>query len=148
MSSSSKHAFIASLRSEREAVLGAVAALDEATLTTVPVCGTWTGKDVLGHLAAVDRVLAQALRQSRAGEPVVWPWDSATDGDSWNAAEVGSRRDRTAYQALAEVAQTHADVLAEVALYPDSWDADGSPFAGWAEHDREHAAALVALARR
>ena len=111
----------------------------------MPVYGTWTAKDVLAHLAAIDLAALNALRQSVKGEDVTWPWDSYPDGDSYNAAEVAKRRDWSFAQVRAELDQTHHDLLAELEKLPDSWDEDESPIGWLPSHDQEHAGALRAV---
>ena len=65
----------------------------------MPYSTAWTNQDLLGHLAAwsdfpVDQV--EALQQDRPGEI------EAVDVDAWNAAQVASRRGRTAYETVEE----------------------------------------------
>ncbi|HVC35546.1 MAG TPA: DinB family protein [Chloroflexota bacterium] len=148
-----KQQLISAVQSERQAVFTALEGIDDATLTMAPVCGTWTAKEVLAHLAAVDTAVLGVLRQARAGDAVTWAWDSATDGDSWNQSEVDRRRHRSIAQVREEIAETHRTILAEVESWPaesgpfgpDSWDAEKSPIGWLPAHDREHTALLLKL---
>lgn len=148
-----KQQIIDAARGERQALLAALEGIDEAKLTTVPVCGTWAARDVLAHVAAVDATVLDALRQARAGKEVVWAWASAPDGDSWNQAQVASRQDRSLAQLRAELEESHQNILTELEAWPedagpfgpDSWDPEKSPIGWLPNHDREHAAAFAAL---
>jgi uncharacterized protein (TIGR03083 family) len=147
-----KQEFIAKARSERQALLDSVKGVDEATLTTLPVCGTWTARDVLAHVAACDLVALDVLRQARAGEKLTWAWEGS-EGDTWNEDEVARRRDRSMAQIQAELAESHGRLVAELESWPaeagpfgpDSWDEVKSPIGWLPDHDREHAAPLQTL---
>ena len=151
-----KNEFIAALRTERQGLLAAVDGLNEETLTTVPVCGAWTARDVLAHLAEVDLALLSALKQVRAGEPVKWAWESAPDGDAWNQNAVASRQSRSLSEIRAELEQTRQDVLADLASWPEdsgpfgpeSWDPEKSPICWIPSHDQEHGTAVRSLGAR
>ncbi len=137
--------FIEAVRAERKALLSAVEGVDHATLSTVPVYGTWTAKDVLALLAAIDVAVLSALRQSLKGDGVTWASESYPDGDSYNAAEVAKRRDRSFAQVRSELEKTHRDLLAELEKLPDSWNEEDSPIGWLPSHDQEHAKALLAI---
>lgn len=109
------------------------------------MCGTWTAKDVLCHLAAVRAVALSALRQEQAGQPVTWPWNAYPDGDAWNQAEVERRREGSVAEIRAELDATLREILGVLESCPDSWNEETSE-AGWlVSHEREHVAALQAL---
>lgn len=63
-----KHEFLDERRFARELLYAALNGLDERTLTTTPVCGTWTTKDVLAHLAAWESDVLLDLQRIRRGE--------------------------------------------------------------------------------
>jgi len=147
-----KEQFLSAVRAERQAVLDAIGGVDDQTLTTRPVCGVWTAREVLAHLAAVDAVALQVLNQARAGENLTWPWDSY-DGDDWNGNEVAKRAGLSVDEILAEIRSTHRRVVAELESWPsgagpfgpDSWDPEKCPIGWLASHDKDHANALSAL---
>jgi uncharacterized protein (TIGR03083 family) len=150
-----KQEFIAKARAERQALVDFVQGIDDTKLTTVPICGTWTARDVLAHVAASDLAILDALRQTHAGEQVKWAWDGS-DIDSWNEDEVALRRNWSIARILAELADTHARLLVELDSWsadagpfgPDSWDEQKSPMGWLPSHDREHAVPLHALRSR
>jgi len=85
----------------------------------MPFGKVWTNQDLLGHLAAwsdflVDQV--EALQQDRPGGI------EAVDVDAWNAAQVASRRGRTADEIVEEwrrAVQRATDVVG--GLPADAW---------------------------
>jgi uncharacterized protein (TIGR03083 family) len=149
----SQQEFVGAVRREQEAVLAAIAGLSEDSLTTVPICGTWTAKDVLGHLAASDATVLGAVQLAHRGEPVRWAWDGYADFDRWNAEEAARRQDWPLARVLAELQETQAALLAELASWPagagpfgaDSWDEARSPFGWLPSHEAEHGAMIRSL---
>ena len=143
-----KQNFISTVHAEGQALLAAVDGVDEALLTAAPVCGTWTAKEVLSHLAAVRIVALNAFRQERAGQEVTWAWSAYPDGNAWNLAEVARRRDRSVAEIRAELEATQREILGVLESLPDSWNEADSQ-AGWLpSHEQEHAEALQALRSR
>jgi hypothetical protein len=120
-----------------------------------PICGAWTGQQVLSHLAAAERAALDVARRVSRGEAPRPAWDGVDD-DRWNQEEVDKRQGRTIDQLLAELAEIRTDLLAEL----DAWPSDGGPFGartwdedrsdiGWvAAHEREHGEALGLLRPR
>jgi len=147
----------------RSVLLAALAAAREellATIVLVPpqerasrlVCGQWTLKDVLGHLADWEGLGVEGLRHMAAGHlPRV---EHVEDVDAWNRAHAEARRDQpwddvlanlhAARQALLEVLEgiDQADLER---LFPASWGEECTPY-GWVfiylTHDRHHAEGL------
>lgn len=149
-----KQRFVDAVRDERAALLASLDGIHQARLSSQPVCGTWTAKDVLAHLAAVDGAALHAINQARRGEAVTWPWESYADGNIWNEAVVNARRDRSVADVRAELEATGRTLLAELTRWPDdggpfgpgSWDEEKSPIGWLPSHDREHAVVFAALA--
>jgi hypothetical protein len=149
-----KQEYLTDLRASRQELLATLGAADEGALASLPICGIWTGKQVLSHLAAAELAALDFARQAGRDETPTWAWDGV-DGDQWNQDTVDSRQGLTVDQLLAELTETHAALLAEL----ESWPADGGPFGantwdedkseiGWvASHEREHGDALGALRR-
>ena len=82
----------------------AVAGLGEADQMEPGVVGSWSSKDVLGHVTAWDSLVVQYLEHWRRGEPPpVRDWDAT---DDYNAREVTRRQDWT----LAQVRDEAADI--------------------------------------
>ena len=103
---------LAELAAARRELLAALAALPSDP--PVPVCGEWTARDVLGHVADWEWVGVEGLRLlAQAKSPLV---ELVTDVDAWNREHVAARRDQVwetvledlhaARQALAGVSDT------------------------------------------
>ena len=147
-----KQDYLATLQTTRQSLLDAVSKADQAALTTVPISGTWTGKEVLAHLAACEAACVAAAKQAARGEKPTWPWDNV-DGDLANQQGVDERKDSSVGQIVAELQESRKQVLAEL----ESWPANGGPFGestwdennsdiGWlGSHEQEHAEVILAL---
>jgi len=148
-----KQEYLAKLQTTRQSLLDAVSQADQTALTTVPICGTWTGKEVLGHVAACESACLAVAQQAARGEKPKWPWDDYADGDQANQAEVDKRKDWSVAQVVSELQESRKRLLAEL----ESWPANGGPFGentwdegksdiGWLpSHEQEHAEVIVAL---
>jgi uncharacterized damage-inducible protein DinB/predicted RNase H-like HicB family nuclease len=150
--SGSKAVLLAALAAAREALLAAVALVPPEERASRAVCGTWTLKDVLGHIADWEALGAAGLGQMAAGQaPYV---EHIADIDAWNAAHAEARRDQpwgqvwedwhSARRALRETlaGMSQADLERR---YPFPWGPEGTPY-GWVavyvDHDRTHARRL------
>jgi hypothetical protein len=147
-----KQDYLVNLRASRQELLTALGAADEDLLANVPICGIWTGQQVLSHLAAANLAALEVARQAGRGEAPRWAWEGV-DGDQWNQDTVDTRLSLTVDQLLAELAETHSGLLTEL----ESWPSEGGPFGdstwdedkseiGWvAPHEREHCEMLGSL---
>lgn len=147
-----KAVLLAALAAAREELLAAAALVPPEERITRPVCGEWTLKDVLGHVADWEKFCVDGLRQMAAGHPP--QVERVEDVDAWNRAHAEARREqpwetvwadfRAARQALLEVLEGMDQASLEHTL-PGVWDPETTPYA-WAlaclDHDREHAQGL------
>jgi len=76
------------LAAAREELLAAAALVPPDERASHPVCGEWTLKDVLGHLADWEWEGVEGLRQMAAGHPPRMDYDV----EAWNQAHVEARR--------------------------------------------------------
>jgi uncharacterized damage-inducible protein DinB/predicted RNase H-like HicB family nuclease len=144
-----KGVLLAALAAGREELLAAVALVPSEEWTSRSVCGEWTLKDVLGHVADWERLCVDGLRQMTACHSLQVDYDG--DLEAWNQAHVKARHDQpwetvwahfqAARKALLEVLEEMSPVdLAR--RFPSPWDAEDTPYR-WAcvclAHDREHA---------
>jgi uncharacterized damage-inducible protein DinB/predicted RNase H-like HicB family nuclease len=144
-------ALFASLQAAREELLAAVSCL--APDSPVLVCGEWTARDVLGHLADWEWFGVEGLRLMARGEaPLVEP---VTNLDAWNREHVAARRNEpwdvvlqdlhAARQALLDALQAmEPRLLGERMPFP--WGGEGTAvdwLAVYPGHDREHAVELA-----
>jgi predicted RNase H-like HicB family nuclease/uncharacterized damage-inducible protein DinB len=144
-----KAILLATLDAARSELLAGADLVPEAERDSRRVCGEWTLKDLLGHIADWERFGAEGLRLMAAGQsPEVEPVE---DIDVWNLVHVKARREQpwesvwedlhTARRSLLKVLEEMAE--AELAQgFPFPWGAEGTPYQ-WATvfftHDREHA---------
>ncbi|MBI5653171.1 MAG: DinB family protein [Chloroflexi bacterium] len=101
------------LARNRDELLNACAGLSEAQLTTIPVVGAWTIKDVVGHIAYWEQVIHDHLRESLTeGKPRAMSPDE-TD-DAINARESAKRTTRTWKHIRSEFENTRRALIERV----------------------------------
>jgi uncharacterized damage-inducible protein DinB len=92
---------IGKLTSAREEILQTIEGLGEEALTWQPGDGRWSIKETLAHLASAEGSHRQVAQTIAAGQIVDAP---DFDLDTWNAAQVGKRRQRSIDEILEEMA--------------------------------------------
>jgi uncharacterized damage-inducible protein DinB len=139
----------AALDAARAELLTATSCVPAEVRDSRPVCGGWTLKDLLGHVADWELFGAKGLAQMAAGQsPQV---ERIDDLDAWNARHVEARRDQSwervwddlqgARRALLIALEEMGEVgLGQRFRFP--WGPEGTPYE-WVGvflgHDREHA---------
>jgi hypothetical protein len=147
-----KAVLLAALDAARQELLAAAALVPAEERTSRPVCGEWTLKDVLGHVADWEWFGVEGLRQMAAGQaPQV---EHVQDIDAWNQTHAEARRDQpweTVGADLHAARRALLDVLEEMSQaqlgrsFPFPWGPEGTPYRWiWVyfRHDREHAQGL------
>lgn len=147
-----KAVLLAALAAAREELLAAATLIPSEERASRPVCGEWTLKDVLGHVADWEWVGVEGLRQMAAGHaPQV---EHIDDIDAWNQAHAEARRDQpwevvwddlhATRHALLEVLEGMSQAgLAR--SFPSPWGPETTPYRWtcvYLAHDREHAQGL------
>lgn len=141
-------------------LMAVVARLDPAAMTT-PAADGWTPKDQLAHLAHWEDWL---LRHHMAGEAAhdIFQVDAQLleefDVDQMNALVLERNRQRSVDEVMAELQQTHAQVVKTLTELPFADllrpryadDAEARPLLGWVagdtyEHYQEHREILERL---
>ena len=99
-------------------LLRSVHKLPEADWRTPNVCGYWSVKDIIAHLASFEHALIDVLGVAR-GEPM-GPTLAAMmrDGQAFNDTEVPARAALSPAETLAEYEATHARVMELAAALP------------------------------
>jgi uncharacterized damage-inducible protein DinB len=149
-------ALLAGLHDARQELLAALA--DIVPDSPALVCGDWTARDVLGHVADWEWVGVEGLRLMARGEsPLV---ELVKDLDAWNREHVAARLDQPWQSVLRDLhaaRQALLDALQAVEpgllgrRFPFPWGGEGTPvdwLAVYPAHDREHAEELVAAGAR
>jgi hypothetical protein len=148
-SSGSKAVLSAALDAARQGLLTAVALVPPEERNSRRVCGEWTVKDVVGHVADWGFVGVEGLRDMAAGRKP--RCEHILDIESWNQAHAAERRYELwadAWADLQGVRERLASVLegmSEEALarsYRFPWGPEGTAYQWvrvFVSHDREHA---------
>ncbi len=89
------------LAATRQEMLQTIEGLDEGALTWQPGDGRWSIKETLGHLASSEGSHRQVAQTIAAGQTVDVP---DFDLDTWNAAQVSKRHQRSIDEILGEMA--------------------------------------------
>ena len=144
-----KSVLLAVLEATRLELLACAAPVPVSERDTCPVCGVWTLKDVLGHIADWEQFGVCGLRDMAAGKaPQV---EFIDDIDAWNQVHASLRRDQpweevwadlhTVRNALLETLNDTSEAVLEGSyLFP--WGAQGTAYQWltvFAGHDQEHA---------
>jgi hypothetical protein len=131
------------------ALLRASVLVPKPERATQPICGGWTLKDVLGHVADWEWYGVKGLRQMADGQTP----DPEPIGDleTWNMSHVAARRDQPweeVWDDLHSAREAFLEVLSGIGeaelvrSFPFAWGEQGSPYqwcAVFVGHDREHA---------
>ncbi|HSJ55371.1 MAG TPA: DinB family protein, partial [Anaerolineae bacterium] len=146
---------LAGLHDAREKLLAAVAGLPAGCPDLV--CGEWTARDLLGHLADWEWFGVEGLRLMGRGEPPLV--ELVRDIDAWNREHAAARRGQpweAVLQDLHAARQALLDAVQAVEpgnlgrRFPFPWGGEGTPvdwLGVYPVHDREHAEDLAARAR-
>lgn len=148
-----KCVLLAALSAAREELLLLSALVPPDDRASRPVCGVWTLKDVLAHLADWEQVGVEGLRSMARGEPP--PVEHIADIDAWNHEHAEARRGQPWSQVWGDLHATRTafvqtlegmrqDDLAPSYRFP--WGPKGTAYewvAAFVDHDREHAEGLA-----
>lgn len=151
-----KTVLLAALDAARCELLAASDLVPEGEWHWNRVCGEWTLKDLLGHIADWECFGAEGLRLMAEGQP---PEVELVESiDAWNLVHVKARREQPWESVWADLhtirrsLRTILEGMEEVALvqrFPFPWGPEGTPYQ-WVTvfvvHDREHAGDVRAWA--
>jgi len=138
-------------------ILEAVEGIPEQEWETPDVCGIWSCKEIIAHLASFEHVLVEVLGEilGQSGEMPLTKL-VISDGEAFNDQEVGRRSDLSWSEALAEYNEVHAQTLqmiggiSETAIqrpgtvpgYGDEYALDDFIVYSFYGHKREHGAQI------
>lgn len=105
------------LKYGHQTVLQTVEGLPEGAWDRPGVCGNWSTKDIIAHLASFERVLADVLHTLLEGGPTPY-LDQYCAGGGFNDAQVAARRAKSGAEVLREYGDTCAANLALAARIP------------------------------
>jgi len=147
--SGSKVVAVAALEAARGDLLAAANLVPAEARDSWPMCGEWTLKDVLGHIADWELFGVEGLRMMAADQaPLVEPIE---DIAAWNRVHAQSRQEQSwevVWDDLHGARQAMMDVLREMTgdsltiTFPFPWGVEGTAYdwlGVYMGHDREHA---------
>lgn len=151
-----------SLARSRASLLASHAGLTEEQLARKGTVGEWSIKDMLGHVAAWERMMLGFLprRVATGATPAVLLVLREHGEDAVNAVEVAERESLTPQEQLAELQQARARLAAYIGTLGDAALEGTHPWPEWegtlaaylsenlSEHELEHEATLRAAAER
>ncbi len=151
------------LRYGHQTVLQTLEGLSDSDWETGGVCGVWSVKDIIAHLASYEHMLVEVLSTFLDGGPTPYLAKAGEHGMAhFNDSEVALRRDKSPGEALAEYRDTQAKTMILAAgIAPDKFRQTGSlPWYGpeydlddfivytFYGHKREHCAQIAAFRDR
>ena len=100
-------------------LLGGLKGLDQRFWTRPNVCGVWSVKDILAHLASYELVLVEVLEWVLDESKHLTMVEGMADGQKFNDTQVGKRRQMSPDQVLAEYRDAHARVMTLLERVPE-----------------------------
>lgn len=138
-------------------MLGTLDGLDEAHWRTPGVCGLWSVREIVAHLASYEQWLVEIFDSVLTGQSIPTLERLAQGYDAFNAYEVAQRKDHSVREVLAEFNDKHARTLELIAHIPPEkcrengilpwygaeYDLDDFLVYTFYGHKREHAAQVA-----
>src|SRR5262249_1746554 len=151
-----KSLLLAALEAGRDELLCCAALVPSAEHAARPVCGDWTLKDLLGHIADWEAFCVEGLRLMAAGRSPDLGWTGELE--EWNQEHFATRRGQLWEHIWADLHAAREELLAILGALsqpeltrafpsPRIVQPEASPYTwllAWLEHDREHAAHIRA----
>lgn len=143
------------LDASRSALMMLIDVVPASQRESLPVTGTWTLRDIAGHIADWDELVVEATMAMEANQRIAW--EQIDYGEGWNQFHAAARSDQSwqrAFRNFVDVRGTVVTELAERVMEPDLARLLPSPWSGqmtWyvclaipCRHDMEHVEALLA----
>jgi uncharacterized protein (TIGR03083 family) len=115
------------LKYGHQTVLRTLDGLPETEWETPGVCGRWSVKEIIAHLASYEHVLVEVLNTFLGSEqtPLLEKFSMRSEG--FNDSEVALRQGKTGSEVLAEYRETQAKTMALAAQIPlETWRQTGT----------------------
>lgn len=143
-------------------IMQTVEGMPEDAWETSGVCGVWSAKDVIAHLASYEELLAEVLSGFTGGGPTPLMEQWGTLGAAFNDTQVEMRRGTSAAATLADLNAAHERVqtlaakiapetfrqVGTIPWYGDTYALDDLIVYMNYGHKREHAAQIAAFRDR
>jgi hypothetical protein len=146
------------LKYGHQTVLSTLDGLPQTEWETPGICGIWSVKDLIAHLASFEHVLVDVLTTLLDGGPTPYLEKYGTIGPlPFNDAEVALRQDKIIAEVLAEYNDTQAQTIELAARIPaetyrqngtlpwygSEYDLDDFIAYAYYGHKREHSAQIA-----
>ncbi len=100
-------------------VLSTLEGVPDSEVETPDVCGWWSTKLIIAHLASFELELVDVLNGFLGGGPTpTLDKHKELGGQGFNDYEVGARKDKSWQEVLAEYNQAHARTMEQIAEIP------------------------------
>ena len=107
------------LKYGHKTVLDTLDGLPQTDWETPGVCGIWSVKEIIAHLASYEHMLVEVLTIFLDGGPMPYLEKMGAVGPlQFNDDEVALRKDKTVTEVLAEYNDTHAQTMGLAARIP------------------------------
>lgn len=106
------------LKNGHTTVTAAVDGLPAEAWDEPGVCGVWSTKDLIAHLASFEHLLVDVLNSLSNDSPTPTLDHFLSGPERFNDAEVNKRRDKTVEEVLAEYNDAHAQTVRLLAKIP------------------------------
>lgn len=141
-----------------QTVLRTIDGLAEEDWYTGGVCGVWSVREIISHLASYEKLLVDVLNSLLNDEPTPTLSRMMAHGPhTFNDLEVGDRQGQTMADALTEYCDTHAQTMTLIAQIPletqrqkgvlswygDAYDLEDFLVYTYYGHKREHTAQIA-----
>jgi uncharacterized damage-inducible protein DinB len=110
----------------RQTLYQTIQGLSEEEMTQVPVEGTWTVKDVLGHLSAWEEVFLKPLRRYADGAP--FETEVVEDYLAWNDEQAARKKSVPLNTILNELTSVRQELVAAASRLSDEQWKESLPF--------------------
>jgi hypothetical protein len=107
------------LKYGHQTVLRTIDGLAEADWETPGVCGVWSTKNIIAHLASYEQVLVEILATFLDGGPTPTLDHFRDPTRNFNDEQVAARKDRSVADTLGEYCDAHAQTMELIARIPD-----------------------------
>jgi hypothetical protein len=99
-------------------VLRTIRGLPEVDWHTPGVCGYWSVREIIAHLASFEHALIEAMSVAGGGEPGPYLSELLRDGQAFNDTQVPARSGLSVLETLAEYETTQARTMELAAALP------------------------------
>lgn len=143
------------LETNRSALLSLLDAIPADERTRLEVNGTWTAKDLCGHIADWDAFVVDVILKYERHEPIAFP--PGDYGEGWNQEHARRRRDQPWEKVWQDFINHRGTIVTELqerigeadlaAVLPSPWSGESSLYRWFfipCFHDAEHAETLLA----